>query len=74
MDTPTRCDIRALIRFIQAKFVNCAEIHRELSTAAYCLSIMSSKIAAGMFMMKSVVVAGPSIASVNRVENVDRYI
>jgi hypothetical protein len=34
-DNPASCEIRALIRFLHAKDMTAAEIHRELCAAVY---------------------------------------
>jgi hypothetical protein len=40
IDNPASCEIRAVIRFLHAKNVNAAEIHRELC-AVYGQNVMS---------------------------------
>jgi hypothetical protein len=40
-DNPASCEIRSLIRFLHAKIMSAAEIHRELCAAVYCQNVMS---------------------------------
>jgi hypothetical protein len=41
IDNPTRCEIRAAIRFLHAKNMRAAEIHLELCAAIYSRNVMS---------------------------------
>jgi hypothetical protein len=41
IDNPASCEIRAVIRFLHAKNMSAAEIHRELCAAVYVQNIMS---------------------------------
>jgi hypothetical protein len=57
-DNPASCEIRAVIRFLRAKNVNAAEIHRELC-AVYGQNVMSEGTVrqwCSMITMKSEVV------------------
>jgi hypothetical protein len=40
-DNPASCEIRAVIRFLHAKSISAAEIHRELCVAVYGQNVMS---------------------------------
>jgi hypothetical protein len=41
IDNPTSCEILAIIRFLQAKNLNAAQIHRELCAVVYGQNVMS---------------------------------
>jgi hypothetical protein len=41
IDNPSICEIRAVIHFLHAKNMNAVEIHCELCTAVYSLSVVS---------------------------------
>jgi hypothetical protein len=41
IDSPASCEIRAVIRFLQAKNSSAAEIHRKLCAAVYGQNVMS---------------------------------
>jgi hypothetical protein len=41
IDNPASCEIRSVIRFLDAKITSAAEIHRELCAAVYGQNIMS---------------------------------
>jgi hypothetical protein len=41
IDNPTSCEIRALIRFLRAKSMSSAEIHRESCATIYSHNVMS---------------------------------
>jgi hypothetical protein len=44
IDNPACCEISAVIRFLHAKNVCAAEIHRELCAAVYSQNVMSEKL------------------------------
>jgi hypothetical protein len=41
IDNPTSCEIRAVIRFLQAKNMTAAELHHELCMVVYSQNAMS---------------------------------
>jgi hypothetical protein len=41
IDNPASCEVRAANRFLHAKNMSAAEVHRELYTVVYCQNIMS---------------------------------
>jgi hypothetical protein len=83
INNPTSCHIRAVIRFLCAKNMSDAEIHRELC-AVYGQNIKNEgtvrqwcrmiKDRRKMFMMKSEVVGRPSVVSDDLVQSVDENI
>jgi hypothetical protein len=86
IDNPTSCEIHAVIRFLRAKIMSAAEIHRELC-AVHGQNLMSEgtvrqwrrmfkdgRINEQMFTMKSEVIGWPSVVSDVLVQSVDQKI
>jgi transposase len=78
---PASCEIRAVIRFLRAKIMSAAEIHRELGTAFNRRSVMSegtvrqwSRMSKGgrKYVHDEQRSGRPSIVSDELVQNVDK--